>query len=425
MPLDEILGDVSIEMADSGGDGPALVKLDISHPVQLRISAVERLQVSELGEKWSEAGVYLLLERPSRDGEWEVYVGKSAADGGVKKRLLNHLKASKKHSWYRAVAVCPSNSGWDEAEVAFLERLVYQALRRLPGVTLSNSQEPGKSRLAPKRQKPLLKVPEVLAGVLAMLGHSGARSDTQSTHDVEESSRLGKLANLVQAGLVDAGTKVVTLDKRWPGEGTITADGCIHAAGETHRSPSAAARAISKRQSESGWTFWAVESTSGPTLHELRDHFRSGNVPPRFPELEGETQPEAPGYVGSQSGDQPDHSNGKERADADGSTAQTPTRQDIKLADLVAVGLIPVGTTVVSTSRKWPAEGRILGGGLIEIGGDSFESPSAAASAIAGGTSVNGWTFWAINSPEGKRLSDVRDDLLVKAAPMGASLGGS
>ncbi|GEM_PF-1390655 len=383
------------------------------------MSAVDRLQVSRLGENCSEAGVYLLLERPSQNGTWEVYVGKSAADGGVKKRLLNHLKDSKKPSWYRAVAVCPANSGWDDAQVRFLEGLVYKALQRLPGVSLSNTQEPGTGNLAKNRQKPLLGVPDVLEGVLGLLGHSVIRSDTQQTLDVEKSSRVGKLTGLLEAGLVEAGTKVVTLDKRWPGKGIITADGCIHTVGETYRSPSAAAKAISRRQSESGWTFWAVESSNGPTLHELRDHLESGTVIPRLSEAERDKPPRSPSM--SEVGDQPDRTIGKERVQANEPTANIPKKQDVKLADLVAVGLIPAGARVVSTSSKWPAEGRILDDGQIEIGDDTFESPSAAGSAIAGGTSVNGWTFWAINSLEGERLSDVRDALLVKAMPIEAS----
>ena len=120
----------------------------------------------------------------------------------------------------------------------------------------------------------------------------------------------------------------------------------------------------------------------------------------------------------SEVGDQPDRTIGKERVQANEPTANIPKKQDVKLADLVAVGLIPAGARVVSTSSKWPAEGRILDDGQIEIGDDTFESPSAAGSAIAGGTSVNGWTFWAINSLEGERLSDVRDALLVKAMPI-------
>lgn len=189
MPQEETFGEVSIKALDPTNDGPVLVEFDIKDPVELRISAVERLKVSKLGEHCSEAGVYLLLERPSQDGAWKVYVGKSAAEGGVKKRLQYHLSDSKKPSWYKAVAICPANSGWDEAEVTFLEGSVCRALSGLPGVSLLNTQEPGAGKLAKNRQKPLLRALKVLMDVLAALGHPAARNDNQQFHDPERSSR--------------------------------------------------------------------------------------------------------------------------------------------------------------------------------------------------------------------------------------------
>ena len=375
-----------------------MVTFDISHPVPLRISAVERLQVNRLGRNCSEAGVYLLLERPSQDGAWEVYVGKSAADGGVKRRLLNHLSDAKKPSWYKAVAVCPASGSWDEAQVRFVEGLVYKALLGMTGVSLSNTQEPGTGNLKENRQTPLFGVPKVLKGVLALLGHSVVSSDSQQTRDLEKPSRPGKLAGLLQAGLVKAGTKLVGLDRRWPGEGIVTVDGCIDAAGETYRSPSGAAKAISGRQSESGWDFWAVESSDGPTLYELRERLESGSVIPPINESDHDKHID----VKKQSEDQPEGAGARELS------AKAPRKQDVKLAEIVASGLIPVGAKVVSTSKKWPAEGRILNDGRIETGGDAFESPSGAASAVAGGTSVNGWIFWAIDKPEGERLAEVK-----------------
>ena len=92
-----------------------------------------------------------------------------------------------------------------------------------------------------------------------------------------DSSRSGKLAGLLEAGFVQVGTRLVALDERWPGEGTVAPEGWIDVEGELYSSPSAAACAVSGRKAESGWTFWAVESRDGPTLFQLRDRLRLGS----------------------------------------------------------------------------------------------------------------------------------------------------
>ena len=90
------------------------------------------------------------------------------------------------------------------------------------------------------------------------------------------SSRRGKLLGLLEAGLVHVGSKLVMLDDRWPGEGTVLSDGWIDVGGQAHSSPSAAAQAVSGRKAESGWTVWAVGSRDGLTLDQLRDRLPPG-----------------------------------------------------------------------------------------------------------------------------------------------------
>lgn len=99
-------------------------------------------------------------------------------------------------------------------------------------------------------------------------------SEPTEPPEIEPSARHGKLVALLEAGLLIAGTTLVSLDARWPGKGVVTADGQISVAGSTYASPSAAAKALTGRKAESGWTFWAVESDQSTTLHHLRERLR-------------------------------------------------------------------------------------------------------------------------------------------------------
>ena len=282
------------------GVGLASPKLDIAFPVPLKVSIAERFQIDGLTEEWATAGVYLLLERPGQDGAWSGYVGMTAAAGGVRERLKSHVRDPNRSSWYRAVLVHPTDNDWDKAEAAWVEAHTYQVLSQLPDVSLANAQEPGDGRLAQNRQLRLMDVPEALMAVLALIGHSVTGTDTHAKLQrespkrpspkspvTEQPSRRRRLADLLRAGLLDAGTKLVPRDARWTDEATVTAEGRIDAAGATHDSPSAAARAISGRKQESGWTFWAVESAQGPTLRQLRDRLSSSSATPPTPEILG------------------------------------------------------------------------------------------------------------------------------------------
>lgn len=172
----------------SSEDAELALKLTIFSPAELKVAVVDRSQLGLLEPEWSSSGVYVLLERPDRDGCWEGYVGKSAAAGGVKGRLGGHL--CKKADWYKAVAVCPEGKDWDEAEVAWLEARLYQLLSSSSNVTLSNSQEPGDGRLSDVRQMRINKVTQAIGSVLALVGHpiSSSPSDHEQPEAGEDAS---------------------------------------------------------------------------------------------------------------------------------------------------------------------------------------------------------------------------------------------
>ena len=91
----------------------------------------------------------------------------------------------------------------------------------------------------------------------------------------------------------------------------------------------------------------------------------------------------------------------------------------VKLAELLEAGSIEVDDVLVSTNGAWPATARIAPEGKIAMGGTEFENPSSAAIAVKGGP-VNGWDFWARQTPTGLvRLSTLRAEYLEQSEPAG------
>ena len=84
----------------------------------------------------------------------------------------------------------------------------------------------------------------------------------------------------------------------------------------------------------------------------------------------------------------------------------------ITLEEIVNAGLLSVDTTLVSANGVWPASSKVASGGQIELDGNLYPSPSAAATAVKGGA-VNGWDFWAVETGTGRTtLATLRAQLL-------------
>ena len=341
----------------------------------------------------------MLLERPEKvSGAWTCYVGRSVAAGGVKGRLTAHAKDPSRGNWYRALAIRPPDTTWNEAEVQWLEGQIYHFLDAATGVSPSNTQVPGGGGLQERHQIPLRRVEPVLRGVLTLIGHPPGVSSRstmqppQPPRTPKSSSRRTTLADLLAAGLLTRGATLVPVDPRWSGYATVTASGELKVSDVTYTSPSPAAQALSGRKAESGWTFWAVESAQGPTLESLRTRLESTAERPSLQRLvtPPSALPEAARVVG---------------------------RSGIGLlGQMVAEGFVSVNARLSSTSEKWPAEARVLADGRVETKAGTFDSPSAAGESITG-TSVNGWKFWAIRGPEGKTLAAFRDDFRASKRP--------
>lgn len=87
------------------------------------------------------------------------------------------------------------------------------------------------------------------------------------------------------------------------------------------------------------------------------------------------------------------------------------TKDSVSYADVVAAGLLQVGSVLVCTDQRWPAARcEVLSGGRVEYNGEVFNSPAAAARVVRGGASGNAWWFWRVEG--GPVLNALRDRLL-------------
>ena len=94
--------------------------------------------------------------------------------------------------------------------------------------------------------------------------------------------------------------------------------------------------------------------------------------------------------------------------------ARSWTHHGVQLADLISADLLPVGTTLLPVQGGIEAEATVLPHGKLAYGDEIFSTPSAAGSA-ATGASVNGWTFWAADTPEGRfTLAALREEFLAR-----------
>jgi len=82
-------------------------------------------------------------------------------------------------------------------------------------------------------------------------------------------------------------------------------------------------------------------------------------------------------------------------------------RHVVTLADLIRVGLLPLGTLLTCT-RNGGRRGLavVVPGGLCVEGHGHYTDPSPAVRAATGAVSSNGWTDWKL--PDGRPLDALR-----------------
>lgn len=87
---------------------------------------------------------------------------------------------------------------------------------------------------------------------------------------------------------------------------------------------------------------------------------------------------------------------------------QTKAGDWVELKHLIEAGLLAPGDKLVATHRDFKGkEATLTAGGVIELDGKRYTSPSAAGHSLRK-RATNGWYFWAV--ADGRRLRDVRTE---------------
>ncbi len=239
----------------------------------LRMAVVDRSAAHLIsGDEWDVPGVYVLLDRPNAEGDWEVHVGKAPA--GVRARLQQHVKG--KDHWYRAVLIRRDTTfGFNSAQIGWLEGRLYDLFVAAANAKLHNGVRPSDETLPPYDRQMLESVVLPVARSLRVLGHDPATPDDAALVGPKKTSRFYGITvpQLMGQGLLAAETEIVSTNGAWPASGRVLADGRIEMGGTVFETPSAAAAAV-KGGAANGWDFWAVEGSTGRvTLATLRARY--------------------------------------------------------------------------------------------------------------------------------------------------------
>lgn len=251
----------------------------------LRMAFVEPANVNRLTDEWQQPGVYVLLGRRAPEQATDVYVG-MATD--LRKRLNAHRRKPR-FPWWRAVAVVrDTTTGFDSAQIGYLEGRLAQELRALPGVNVREGMSTMDVTLPTFARSPL---DEFVGTVLEALRVAGVDLQSGAEDDPEgEKVKSGKghttipgtIKDLLSAGLLQAGSRLVAerevSGKQIRLESEVSASGELIFRGVAYRSPTRPAVVGFELKSTNGWTAWKTDS--GKTLADLRDELPVGSATP-------------------------------------------------------------------------------------------------------------------------------------------------
>lgn len=260
-------------------DPEAPIVLDfVSHA--LRVALVTKRSIGALPiEEWDCPGIYVLIGELGTAGRTQVYVGKAKS---LRRRLGQH-RAKPKMSWWRAVAIArDTTDGFNTSQIGYLEGRLSRQLTALPGLELIASQEDIDETLPDHLLVPLdAFVPTILAA-LRLAGLDIAPADEAKEQKPARRGRAvteGTVADLVAAGLLRPGEKLVFDSRGHRREALVNPAGEIVLDGVTYWSPSGAGKAVLGGKSVNGWKAWTV-GDAGPSLAVLRDRLHSGQADP-------------------------------------------------------------------------------------------------------------------------------------------------
>ncbi|MFC3995195.1 DUF262 domain-containing protein [Nocardiopsis sediminis] len=93
---------------------------------------------------------------------------------------------------------------------------------------------------------------------------------------------------------------------------------------------------------------------------------------------------------------------------------RTRAYYDVTVAQLIDSGTLSAGDELFGTNKRVRYSATVLAGGRIRVeSGEVFTAPSTAAAFVLNRQSANGWTFWNVNTVDGKTdLKTLRAELL-------------
>lgn len=228
------------------------VALDVMHS-GLRMVLVNRESIHLLGDEWKVLGIYFLLGPSEDDPErYRAYVGE-VGRASLVQRARHHAK--QKAWWNRALLIAASSSsGFNSAEIGWLEGRLYDVLNNAVSCDVMNGNRPGDDSL-PLHQRDVLE--RYVDPVMAALRACGASPDTADQKPEPKGKKNvtfypETVADLLQAGLLKPDTVLQALKPGVTATAKVLPDGQIEVAGHGFSSLSGAAKAASGAAAESG-----------------------------------------------------------------------------------------------------------------------------------------------------------------------------
>ncbi len=242
----------------------------------LRAALVDRDRLSQLSKDWEKPGVYVLMGRLD-SGKTEIYVGKAHGKSGVRSRLSIQRSKPRLETWWRALAVLrDTTDGFNSAEVGYLEGRLASELGALPNLKVIEGKKDIDLTLPAHTLAELDALVPTILSALRVAGLDLQEGTEITKEKLRSSQRVeGSVAELLSAGLLAAGTKLIFSRKGKSARATITSSGGMVVDGIEYQTPSSAAKAAHGVKTVNGWTAWKLDDSNGKSLADLRDQLKS------------------------------------------------------------------------------------------------------------------------------------------------------
>lgn len=304
-------------------------------------------------------------------------------------------------NWDRALLVTSTDRGFDSSAIGWLEGRFYDVLANAAAAEVLNRLQPSDETLPEYRREGLGRYVEPVMLAMRALGcppdpadqrPAAAPPSARGTRRVFKES----VADLIEAGLLKAGTRLRPVAHKYDDTATVLDDGSLQLGDEVYNAVSPAAARVTGAQSEPGWNFWGAPSGDGSlvSLFDLRARLQASSGAARAAATEDGRQ--AP--VGTSGG------TGQATGPGPSSRPRGPgvKQYKTKVPDLMAAGVLHDGETAVALRKRvGPVEGTLHADGTLSVDGVRYSSLSAAAKAVSGTTSEPGPEYWGVRGEEG------------------------